>query len=175
MEVTAPRELIDAAVAAEARIARASALRTDLIDRARRCAEAQGQRVGESRDVSAWTMAERARRTVTAELPAAFCIPEITMQAMIAESDVIMHELPATRSALADDFINYRHAKKSVDHATSLPESAREQFEQAVIPVALTQTVAKLDRGARVIRERMHPQSIDERRVSGVERRCIRF
>lgn len=168
-------ELIDAAVAAEALIARASALRTDLIDRARRCVEAEEQRLGESRDVSAWSVAERARRTVTAELSAALRIPEITMRAMIAESEVIMHELPATRSALADGLISYRHAQRIVDHATSLPESAREQFEQAVIPVALTQTVAKLDRRARVIRERMHPQSIDERRVSAVERRCIRF
>ena len=168
-------ELIDAAASAEAMIARATALRAEMIDRARTAAEAEERRLGEGRGIAAWSVTERARRTVTAELSAALRIPEISMQALLAESRVIMHELPVTRCALAAGRISYRHAQKIIDHALSLPESVRDEFERAVIQVAQTQTVAKLDRRARVIRERMHPQSIAERRVAAIDKRCLRF
>lgn len=166
-------ELIDAVVDAERMIAQATALRTTLIDRARRTCEQEERALGEGHGVSAWSLAERASRTVTAELATALRLPERTMQALVAESEVITHQLPSTRAALEAGDISYRHAQKIVDHALSLPESARRIFEESVLPIAETQTVAKMDRQARAIRERLHPDSIERRRIAAVERRCV--
>ncbi|MEY2847884.1 MAG: hypothetical protein RI885_549 [Actinomycetota bacterium] len=156
-------------------IAQATALRTALIDEARRVCEREEEALGEGRGVAPWSVGERARRMITAELAAALRMPECTIQTLLAESQMITHQLPRTRAALEVGEISYRHAQKIVDHALTLPAETRVQFEEAVLPVAVAQTVAKTDRRARIIRERMHPTSIHDRRVAAIQNRCVRI
>jgi hypothetical protein len=60
-----------------------------------------------------------------------------------------------------------------IDHACSLPEEARSWFEDAVLPFAETLTKAKLERKARTVRERAHPESIDTRTETAFEKRFV--
>ncbi|WP_165070315.1 HNH endonuclease [Marisediminicola senii] len=158
--------LLDSLSAAERMLAAASAVRAALVDQARQVTEAlehaRGERLSGSNATAgpAWSIAERARRCIAAEIACAIRLPEFSVNQMLTESQSLMHELPETMAALRTGAITYRHAQKIIEHANSLPEEARGQFERDLVPYARTHTVAHLHRKARAIRERRHPESI---------------
>jgi len=153
--------------------------RAALVDEARRMSDAAAEAdVAESRTPSraehGWTARVIAQRELATELGSVLQLSEPTARRLIDESRALS-ELSGTREALATGDIGYRHAQRIVDHAESLPAEARADFERAVLPVARTGTAARLDRAARVERERHHPETITIRRATAVERRDVVF
>lgn len=114
-----------------------------------------------------------ADRSFRAELATIVQIPEATAGSLIANSQTLVNELPATLDALTAGTISYRHAEKIVDNATSLPVQSRAAFEAAVLPAAEVMTVTKFAERARKIRERLHPESITDRHVAALESRTV--
>ncbi|SDY86624.1 HNH endonuclease signature motif containing protein [Herbiconiux ginsengi] len=116
---------------------------------------------------------EHSRRSLVAEVATSLQIPEATAAQRIDEAEALSDFLPATLAALAQGDISYRHAKAVVREAKTLPESARAEFEAAALPKAATQTSAQFATHARQLRERMHPDSIDERHREAREERAV--
>jgi Domain of unknown function (DUF222) len=169
-------ELIESIAASDRMLASVAAWRARLIDDARQWSEiqsqAQSQASGSTR-VGGWDAETVAHRELVSELACALRIPERSADYLVATSQALVNQLPGTLRALGDGELSYRHAQSLVDHAKSLPVEALEEFEAAVLPSAKTLTVAKLDRKALRIRERMHPESIEKRKQAAVEDRAV--
>ena len=124
-------------------------------------------------DPNAWSAADAARRILVTEIACALKVPERSAAALLEDSDTLVTHLPATLDALAHGRISWRHAQVIVDHAMSLPSESRRAFETAVVPYAESHTATRLNRQARIVRERMHPQSIDQRHSSAEATRTV--
>ena len=165
-------ELIDDVAEADRAIGRAAATRAALIDQARSWSEATASLMPPDTSlVRRWDADAVARRTLVSELAAALRLPERTTENLIEESRSLLRELPATMAALTDGGISYRHAQVMIEHAKSLPEQARRRFEDAALPFAEKLTASRFDHKARVLRERAHPESIEERHRTCHEKR----
>ena len=159
---------VDVVVEAERGVAAAYATRAAAVENARLLGEAdavacraEASAAGRGpRSESGWTPEVIAWRELVAEIACALRLPERSAEALIAGSRALVNDLPATHAALSAGEISYRHAEKLIDHATSLPVAAQAGFEDAALPFARELTVAKFDKKARVIRERIHPESI---------------
>ncbi len=116
---------------------------------------------------------EHARRSLVAEAATTLLIPEATAARRINEAETLCECLPATLEALWVGEISYRHAQAMVTQARTLPESARAEFETVALPAAATQTSAQFAAHARRLRERMHPDSIDQRHREAREGRSV--
>jgi len=164
--------MIDAVIAAE-RLARfAHALRAEAIDRAHLFTEATDlsfPTTGGPR----WSREVAGRRVLVTELACALRISERAAENLVAESAALLHDLPAAQEALRTGRIGYRQAQVLIDHTATLPPAGVAAVEEAVLPQAETLTVPKLDRAARGLRERLHPESIEERHVKSVADRRI--
>ncbi|HEX7834018.1 MAG TPA: DUF222 domain-containing protein, partial [Pseudolysinimonas sp.] len=69
--------------------------------------------------------------------------------------------------------LSYRHAQIVIENAGTVPEQARGEFEQAVLPVAQTLNTSRFGDRARRIRERLHPESLKTRRAAQFEKRSV--
>ncbi|SDK73069.1 protein of unknown function, partial [Cryobacterium psychrotolerans] len=94
---------------------------------------------------------------------------------LLVESESLVHDLAATRTALQQGEISYRHAKALMDHVWSLPEDARAGFESALLPDARKLTVAKFDGTARRAREKAHPDTITTRHAKCITDRQVQL
>ena len=165
-------DLIDDVAEADRAIARAAAKRAALIDQARSWSEATASLMPtDVSQVHRWSATRVARRSLVSELAAALQLPERTTENLIEESRSLLRELPATMTALAEGDISYRHAQVMIDHANSLPIDARRPFERAALPFALTLTASRFDSRTRVLRERVHPESIEVRHTISRDKR----
>ena len=159
--------LFDAVAAADQVIAQAFAVRAAAVDEARRFSEAHAGEIPLGPN-SRWDRDEIARRELSSELAATLRLPEPTALNLLAESRALAEELPATRAALQAGLISYRHAQTLVGQAWSIPAEGLPAFEAALLPAAQTLTVAKLKQKARVLRERLHPETITTRRARSI-------
>jgi Domain of unknown function (DUF222) len=173
-------ELIESVAASDRMLASVSAWRAQLIDQARQWSELQSQALSQaqstgqgSKRAGGWDAATIAHRELVSELACALRIPERSADYLVTTSQVLVHQLPGTLRSLGDGELSYRHAQSLVDHAKSLPAESLEEFETVVLPFAKTHTVAKLDRKALQVRERMHPESIEKRKQAAVEERAV--
>lgn len=169
-------DLVDTIAATDRMLASVSAARAELIDQARQWSEitaAASESSSSNSSPGGWSSATIARRVLVSELACALRLPERTVETLVEESRSLLHDLPATLDALRGGNISYRHAKAMIDHADSLPESARETFEQSALPFAKRLTVAKFDRKARVLRENAHPETIDARHAASTLDRTV--
>ncbi|TFC59556.1 HNH endonuclease [Cryobacterium sp. TMT2-15-1] len=153
----------DAIAAVDRGLARGFAQRADMIDEARRFSDKFAAKTPR-RAGARWDPDEIARREFSSELACTLRIPEPTAVSLIAESRSLAEDLPGTRAALQAGEISYRHAQVLIGQACSVPEAALPAFEEALLPAARTLTAAKLKHKARVLRERLHPESITARR-----------
>jgi len=166
-------DLLQAAAALESVMARAQAMRAEVIDRARQLAEltAAAESAELQRDDSPSARRQLAHRVLASEVACALRVPERSAERLIDESDKLVRHLSATHRALAEGSISYRHAQVIIDEARSLPDAALPGFESAMLPVAARLTAARLRPRARVERERCHPESIEQRvKASEAER-----
>jgi hypothetical protein len=163
--------LFDAIAAAERAIAQAFAARAELVDQARRYSAATPARETGSR----WDAGMVARREFVSELACTLRLPERTAENLIAESRALAEDLPATREALQNGQISYRQAQTLIGQAWTVPGNARAAFEAALLPAAANLTAAKLKHKARLLRERLHPETITARHQAQVSDRAVFF
>jgi hypothetical protein len=116
---------------------------------------------------------EHARRSLVAEIATTLRLPEATAAQRIDEAETLEEFLPHTLDALARGAISYQHAQAVVRQARTLPEAARGEFEVVATAKASTQTPTQLAAHARVVRERMHPESIDVRHREARDERAV--
>lgn len=165
-------DLIDVAADADRAIAPVMAARAAHIDAARQWSQVCAlSATPDTFPVKPWTAERVARRELIAELGAALRLPDRTIELLIDESEALMHQLPLTLAALQSGQISYRHAQSMIDHAGSLPADAQAGFEETALPFATGLTAAKFDRKARILRERLHPDTIQLRHRLAAEGR----
>ncbi len=150
----------------------ATACRAEAIDQARLWTETQDLSVPTTGGPR-WTPKAAGRRVLVTELACALRISERLAENLVAESQALVHDLPATQDALRAGRISYRHAQVLIDHTATLPSAGAAAVEEAVLPKAEILTVPKLDRAARELRERLHPESIEERHSKSVADRRV--
>ncbi|WP_108250272.1 HNH endonuclease signature motif containing protein [Planctomonas deserti] len=150
----------------------AAACRAEAIDRARLWTESANLSVPTTGGPR-WSAKVAGHRVLVTELACALRISERAAENLIAESQALVHDLPATREALQDGRIGYRHAQVLIDHTATLPPAGVVAVEEAVLPRAESLTVPKLDRATRDLRERLHPESITERHTKSVTDRHV--
>ncbi|MCU1586142.1 MAG: endonuclease [Microbacteriaceae bacterium] len=165
--------LIDAVADSDRQLAVAAAKRARLIDQTRQFSEATAFSMDDPSTVRRWSHTAVARRVLVSELACALRLPERSIETLIAESGTLLGDLPDTLTALEAGAISYRHAQVMIDHALCLPEASRHAFELAALPAALTLTVAKFDRHAHILRERLHPDTIDSRHAQCADNREV--
>lgn len=122
-----------------------------------------------------WSPHIAARRVAASELAAATRISEREAEQLVADSASLVHELPSTLESLRVGRLSYRHASILVDEARSLPAESRSVFEAAALPAAEKSTPGGFRQRARVLRERLHPSSIDERRRTAESSRSVQL
>ncbi|MDJ0323310.1 DUF222 domain-containing protein [Cryobacterium sp. PH31-AA6] len=162
----------DAIAAAEREIASACARRAALVDEARRFSEATAA----SRAVPGgrWPAETVAQREFVSELALTLRLPQRTAENLIEDSRALAEELPATRAALQTGEISYRHAQVLIGQAWRVPSAAKAAFEAALLRSAGHLTASKLKYKARVLRERLHPETIQARHtISVLDRRVM--
>jgi hypothetical protein len=120
-----------------------------------------------------WSVQDAARRMLVAELATELRLPENTVHSLVTDSELLVNHLPVTLATLSRGEISWQHAHYLADHAGSVPAESRAGFEQRVLPYALTHTATRFNRYAREQRERLHPETIEERHESAVERRSL--
>jgi hypothetical protein len=161
-------------VAADRELAVVAARRADLIDQVRRwsrfsvdaLAQARGQERGSTEDHRI------ASRSTTAELACSLRVPEGSAMVLLDEAQALVHELPATMTALGEGTLSYRHAQVVMSATAALDEGPTLVLDAMLAERAKTTTVANLGRVARRARERHDPRPLVERHtVALVERR----
>jgi hypothetical protein len=156
----------------EASLAIQAARRARAIDQARSWAVVSDEFV--LRDASL-TESERENwvmRVFISEVATRLRLPEPSASRLVDDSRVLVNELSRTLDALSVARISYRHAAVIIEQARTLPATVRAAFEQAVLPDAERLPVTQFRRRAIRTRERMHPESIEDRtRAASADRR----
>ena len=112
------------------------------------------------------------RRSTCAALAMATRTPEQTVQRATNDAERLVNDAPAVLESLEAGRISARHAQTIIDQLNDVPTAGRAAFLAEVLPVAEETTNANLRRRARVLRERLHPESITARaRRSEADRR----
>jgi len=167
-------EHFEAIAEAELAIAVAFARRAELVEAGRRFGQARANAAARLPG-SRWDAAEVAEREFVSELACTIRVPRRTAENLIAESRALAGELPATRAALEAGEISYQHAKVVINQAWSVPDEAKAAFEVEVLRSAGTVTASKLKYRARLLRERLHPETIRARHQKSVRDRAVFF
>lgn len=163
-------DMLDVVVGLEQCIATMTALRARAIDQTHAWFRSSGLATPTA---GTWDATTTARRVTVSELAAALRIPESAAERLVAESAALVHDLPATLAALVRGEISYRHATVMVDNAHSLPPEAVADYEAAALPKATVLSTTRFREAARRLRERLHPDSMSERRTTAAERRGV--
>ncbi|OII39984.1 HNH endonuclease signature motif containing protein [Plantibacter sp. MMLR14_011] len=112
------------------------------------------------------------RRSTCAALAMATRRPEQTVQRATNDAERLVNDAPSVLASLEAGRISVRHAQTIIDQLSDVPTAGRAVFLAEVLPVAEESTNANLRRRARVLRERLHPESITARaRRSEADRR----
>ncbi|AZH82412.1 HNH endonuclease [Plantibacter sp. PA-3-X8] len=112
------------------------------------------------------------RRSTCAALAMATRTPEQTVQRATNDAERLVNDAPAVLESLEAGRMSARHAQTIIDQLNDVPTAGRAAFLAEVLPVAEETTNANLRRRARMLRERLHPESITARaRRSEADRR----
>jgi hypothetical protein len=172
-------ELVDEVVTEDRTVNRAIARRVLAIDKARRHVEAHTgtqidpEATARAKESGGWTDEVVARTQLISTVSCAMGVTESYAGQLIHHSHMLTEFLPRTLEALLEGAISYKHATVMVDHADTLPKDARAAFDEQLAPIARQTSATKLDRRARYLREKMHPDSIRERHVKAKADRCM--
>ncbi|MGG7450726.1 DUF222 domain-containing protein [Plantibacter auratus] len=115
------------------------------------------------------------RRSTCAALAMATRTPEQTVQRATNDAERLLNDAPAVLASLEAGRISARHAQTIIDQLNDVPTAGRAAFLAEVLPVAEESTNANLRRRARVLRERLHPESITARAVRSETDRRVEF
>ncbi|GAA2173069.1 HNH endonuclease signature motif containing protein [Arthrobacter parietis] len=100
-------------------------------------------------------------------------VPGRAAQRMLGEALRLREDLPGTWEALDDGTITPTQAQVIVQESQCIPAEATAGFEDAVLETAGALTRPKLARRCRQLREKLHPESIIERKARGVKDRRV--
>jgi hypothetical protein len=167
-------ELVDAVVAGFAEVAAAQARCAELVEELRCFSEAAaGAAARRAGKEQADGLDHRyAERSVTAELACALRLPEMSATALLAESQSLVHEHPATMAGLRAGEVSYRHAVTVLNATVGLEKESVRELDVLLAEQARTLTVARLKKVARRERERRDSRPMRERhRVAAQDRR----
>jgi len=167
--------ILDAIIALERLTASLAASRAVAIDELRRLILTAAERDAQGGRSGGWDTAVTARRVAATELATALRISESAAQSLLDESAALTTTLPGTHAALREGALSYAHTVAIVDEARNLPPSSHDEFEKTLLPESTTRTAAGLRQRARIVRERLHPDSIDERCRDAREHRDVRL
>ncbi|WP_426737098.1 DUF222 domain-containing protein [Plantibacter sp. 2H11-2] len=115
------------------------------------------------------------RRSTCAALAMATRIPERTIQRATNDAERLVNEAPAVLESLEAGRISVRHAQVIIDQLSDVPAAGRAVFLDRVLVVAERTTAAGLRTSARVLRERLHPESITARATRSEADRRVEF
>jgi hypothetical protein len=124
-------------------------------------------------DKAGWNAEVIAWREMITEIATATRKAENAVAQLVNEAEILTGSLPATLTALETGEMSYRHASVIAAQAKDVPDQAKAEFEEAVVPVAATSTVSQLKYRARLVRERLHPDSIDARKKKAARGRYL--
>ncbi|MEZ5189813.1 MAG: DUF222 domain-containing protein [Schumannella sp.] len=167
----AQAELLDSILQLDQVMASMAGLRAQMVDRAH---DIMGAVVASRSDARGGRHdREFARDLLVSELAALLRVTPGAAAHLVAESRMLVADLPATLEALSAGRISYRHATTVIDNSYSLPEQARGDYEAAALPHAERLNTARFRDRARRLRERMHPESIAARRTRQMDERNV--
>jgi hypothetical protein len=115
------------------------------------------------------------RRSTCAALAMATRTPERTIQRATNDAERLVNDAPAVLASLEAGRISARHAQVITDQLCDVPAAGRAVFLEQVLPVAESATVSYLRQRARVLRERLHPESITARAARSEADRRVEF
>ncbi|WP_213814822.1 HNH endonuclease signature motif containing protein [Glaciihabitans sp. dw_435] len=133
----------------------------------------QRYRLLRPKDGDRWDQATRAKRDTAMEISCALKISEKAAGIMIDQALTLVHDLPATHAALANGDISYQNAQTITHEVWFLPDSIRPEFEEAVVPEAMTKTPPRFRERIKKIRERLHPVPLEERHQHALKERSV--
>ncbi len=168
--------MLDAVAVIDRISAKQDAWKIEFIDQARRISEMTDHglvTVGSTLNEN--QRREMVRRSFIAEVACVLRIPEATAGQLIDDSSALMHRLPMTLASLRAGEITLRHARVIVDNTSTLDDNAAQKLEEAALPHAGSLTVSQFTQKARIIRERIDPESITARRLKSAKDRRIEF
>ncbi|WP_138947147.1 DUF222 domain-containing protein [Plantibacter sp. M259] len=115
------------------------------------------------------------RRSTCAALAMATRMPERTVQRATNDAERLVNDAPAVLASLEAGRISARHAQVITDQLCDVPTAGRAVFLEQVLVVAERSTAAGLRMSARVLRERLHPESITARATRSEADRRVEF
>ncbi|KAA9084134.1 HNH endonuclease signature motif containing protein [Microbacterium radiodurans] len=118
---------------------------------------------------------EMALRGISAELAGVTHMADRTVQRRIDEAGDLVENYAAAVEAWADGRIARRHVDLIRQYGMPLPADARAEFERVAIEKCETDTPNRVEDTLRMISERMHPRSFEERHKEAATTRCIRI
>ncbi|WP_431031399.1 DUF222 domain-containing protein [Plantibacter sp. RU18] len=113
------------------------------------------------------------RRSTCATLAMAVRMSEQTVQRATGDAERLVNEAPQVLVALEQGRISVRHAHAITDQLREVPAPGRAVFLSTVLPVAERSTAARVKQHARVLRERLHPESITVRALRSEQDRRV--
>ena len=127
------------------------------------------------REIPRWSPKVVATETLISEVSALLRQTRDATQALLYESERLVHALPATLARLRSGDISYDHAQIMVNQSAVLPDAVLGQFEAKVLTDAEWLSIEQLRRRAVRVRERLNPESITKRHQKAVADRDLRL
>ncbi|WRH24268.1 DUF222 domain-containing protein [Arthrobacter sp. JZ12] len=116
---------------------------------------------------------ESAQTLAAADVGAVLKVPEGSAGKLVEQAKLLVNFFPATVEALQLGRISRRHAVTVAQECCGVPEHEVPGFEEQLLEIARTTTVAKLGHRARRLRERLHPEALGVRREKKARERCV--
>ena len=142
-----------------------AAVEAELLDAARRRAEAEAIAAGAPREL--------ALRSFRAEVALALNLTERGVDRALSTAFSLVSALPATLAALHAGRISRRHAETMVSETLGLDIDELHGVELAALPFAERLTVPKFEKKVRTIRERRAPEAAAKRHRAAVTERNV--
>ncbi|WP_195706666.1 HNH endonuclease signature motif containing protein [Paramicrobacterium fandaimingii] len=106
---------------------------------------------------------EALRRAFSAEVATRLHVTDRTASNMVEEAKTVINDLPELADAWRVGWVSQQHVRAAAHQAWDVPKEARLAFDSAITPKARTQTSTRFQQTARKLRERLHPETIQER------------
>ncbi|WP_167131116.1 HNH endonuclease signature motif containing protein [Paramicrobacterium chengjingii] len=107
---------------------------------------------------------EALRRAFSAEVATRLRVSDRTATNMVEEAKTVINDLPGLADAWRLGWVSQQHVRAATHQAWNVPKDARRAFDDAITPKARTQTPSRFQSTARKLREKLHPESIEERK-----------
>ncbi len=129
-------------------------------------AEPKRSNVGSNAHEIAW-------RSMVAEIAVATRQADRTVQAMMGQATVLVHDLPAVLDALTCGRISFGHARVILEHALGIEGDALDEYQRLTLDRAEITTPGKLAAAARVAAVRLRAGAFEEQHVRAREARNV--